>query len=225
MIRQFASLAINSLPSNVQDTVKRYWVAGERTFQRPQLQMKCRLDEKWEENLSLPALTDGYQLHAYNKDYDARWRELLDQSGEFGAMDETTFQSEILDHLVPDGAMFVTRGEKLVACAAVCALPSGLPAATLSYVVVRPEHRGHKLGKIASASVMQHARQQGFDEIILHTDDERLPAIITYAQLGFSPVSQASPGARARWQRIARTLNHNKQQVEPPRISPIGSRS
>jgi mycothiol synthase len=78
----------------------------------------------------------------------------------------------------------------------------GLPVATASsqfrpnaypgsgvvhWVAVDPAHRGLKLGYIVSLAVLHDFAQRGLKDAVLETQDERLPAIKTYRNLGFEP--------------------------------------
>ena len=72
-------------------------------------------------------------------------------------------------------------------------------------VAASPEHRGHQLGYQISLAALHQFVREDVHHAVLQTDDDRLPAIVTYIKLGFSPllihVNQA-----ARWERIYKNL-------------------
>lgn len=71
----------------------------------------------------------------------------------------------------------------------------------LHMVGLLPRHAGRKLGYYTSLAALLQMRQEGKSQAVLHTDDERLPAIKTYLNLGFVPEFTDSSHP-ARWQAI-----------------------
>ena len=90
----------------------------------------------------------------------------------------------------PERVFFAVDGEDRPVATATCWEVPGLypeGCAVLHMVGVLPEHRGHALGRFVCQAVMQQARQEGFGQMVLRTDDARIPAIKTYIHLGFVP--------------------------------------
>lgn len=191
--------AIKALPEPVRRVGRKWWLRRLAAGSRAQLCMKCDLRR---ELVAMPPLPLGYEPTPYSPDLHQKWLQLLQTGEEFGALDEASFQLQLVDTLLPDGAAFVSCEGELVACAAACALEAHLPAATLSYVVALPQHRGKKLGQIVTLEVMARAISAGYDSMVLQTDDHRFPAVKTYLKLGFVPDLAASPDAAARWEAI-----------------------
>jgi mycothiol synthase len=75
----------------------------------------------------------------------------------------------------------------------------------LHMVGALPGHRGKQLGKLVTVAAINYSRNEGFTVQRLDTDDERLPALGLYLDLGYYPVylDGTHPG---RWETIARTL-------------------
>jgi mycothiol synthase len=166
----------------------------------PQLRMVHVFHNKGK--LAAPKLPPGYRL-LQSVPYDGdRWVELINESGEFGIWSRETLDREILSGLLPQGAILVACGDKLVACAAVRHLKQFEPYALLTYVIVLREHQGRGLGTLVSAEAMQAARRSGYPGVVLQTDDWRLPAIRTYLRLGFIPDLKARPCTGDRWKRV-----------------------
>lgn len=51
-----------------------------------------------------------------------------------------------------------------------------------------PNFKGQKLGYWVSVAVLRQLAAEGVHHAVLQTDDFRLPAIVTYARLGFRPL-------------------------------------
>jgi len=85
----------------------------------------------------------------------------------------------------------------------------GRPAAEaeIGWVAVVPEHQGRGLGGQITLAACHAARELGFDEAFLFTDDFRLPAIKTYLNLGFTPDCWHESHA-GRWTAILRALGY-----------------
>jgi GNAT superfamily N-acetyltransferase len=66
--------------------------------------------------------------------------------------------------------------------------PACPPAqAEIGWVAVLPEYQGRRLGAQITLAACRGARELGFAEVFLLTDDFRLAAIKTYLNLGFQP--------------------------------------
>src|SRR5262249_55710560 len=150
----------------------------------------------------LVALRRGFHAHDYLAENEPAWLDLLNQSAEFGAWDATRLREEIVYHLLPGGAVLVSGRSEMVACAAVCDFPADAPLATLMYVVVLPEYRGHGLGKYVTAAAINRAFMAGYSGITLRTDDHRIPAITTYLDLGLKPQIRAGTTDNERWDKV-----------------------
>ncbi len=72
-------------------------------------------------------------------------------------------------------------------------------------VSVLDKARGRKLGRAVCARVLQYLKENGCTQIVLTTDDFRIPAIKTYLSLGFQPV-QNNEEMRRRWGAILSRL-------------------
>jgi mycothiol synthase len=132
-------------------------------------------------------LPSGYKFVPFTPESKGAWVELLNATGELGAWDGARLSKEILDTVLPEGAIIVTCGESLVACAAACRVAANLPFATLMYVAVHPSHRQRGLGRAVTLGALVACRNAGFPGMFLCTDDYRMPAIRTYQSLDFKP--------------------------------------
>ncbi|MFQ7747572.1 MAG: N-acetyltransferase family protein [Eubacteriales bacterium] len=76
---------------------------------------------------------------------------------------------------------------------------------TVHMVSVLDKARGRKLGRAVCGRVLQYLKENGCTQIVLTTDDFRIPAIKTYLSLGFQPV-QNNEEMRRRWGAILSRL-------------------
>ena len=58
---------------------------------------------------------------------------------------------------------------------------------SLDYVVSHSDYRGLGLGRIVCESVVKYCVDIGRNDVILHTDDWRIPALGLYLSMGFVP--------------------------------------
>ena len=70
-----------------------------------------------------------------------------------------------------------------------------------------PEYKGRKLGYWVSLSALHKLKNDGFTDVVLQTDDFRLPAIKTYINLGFEIDLISHDSIPERWGKIRRELN------------------
>lgn len=76
---------------------------------------------------------------------------------------------------------------------------------TVHMVSVLKKASGRKLGKILCEHVMRYLVRNGCTQIVLTTDDFRLPAIKTYLSLGFQPI-QNEDEMKRRWSAVFEQL-------------------
>ena len=167
----------------------------------PQLAMaKMHLD-----NLPPLRLEAGYQLRHFENGDEGGWNALVGKSFDsFYDFDGTLLRDPFFH---PARVLFLEYGYQLVATA--CAWRSekwGKNTGVLHMVAALPEHRGHHLGYHISLAALHQLAREGLHHAVLQTDDDRLPAIVTYLKLGFQPYL-CDPGQAARWEKIYRYLN------------------
>src|SRR3972149_3525015 len=154
---------------------------------RPQLEMR-------HENLDdLPQveLPEGYTLRRFEPGDEAAWISVLNSTGDLSewTLDNVQRVFRPDGHVVKECISLVMHGDTPVGCAGIALYdPVGSrPPAEVSWVAVRPEHRGKRLGYWVSLAAMRLMRERGHRRCFLTTDDVRLPAIEIYLRLGFQP--------------------------------------
>jgi len=116
------------------------------------------------------------------------------------------------DGVYPEGIFLAIIGQKIVGTTTAyfnnTPGDSSAPVSgTLHMVSVLPEANGRKLGRMLCGRAMDYLVRHGCSEIVLTTDDHRLPAIKTYLSLGFEPIiNDGDADMRARWDAVMASL-------------------
>lgn len=137
--------------------------------------------------LRRPPLPTGYSLRTYRAGDDSRWIKLLVGSG-FEQWDQQKFAEYMAAPERLDGSQVVECEGKLVAATFASQRQLEPRIGAVDYVVCLPEHRGHKLGMLTTVAVMQYLFEHGYEAVTLATDDDRMPALKIYLDIGFRPV-------------------------------------
>ena len=96
-------------------------------------------------------------------------------------------QSVLLEAPDVEETYLITRGAELLATASARIAPEFPQSGYLHWVAVAPEAQGQRLGFDISLAVLHDFARRGCRDAVLETDDDRLPAIKTYQNLGFVP--------------------------------------
>jgi putative acetyltransferase len=107
-----------------------------------------------------------------------------------------TFDRELAElpgaYAEPGGRLLVARtGDQLAGCIALRPLPGG--AGELKRLYVRPDFRGHGLGKKLALRLIREAAVIGYSQLYLDTLPTMTEAAALYRSLGFQPVEPYSP--------------------------------
>jgi len=142
------------------------------------------------ENITFPELSPDYRIRSYLKEDAASWVSIITSSfGRNYPADEAL--DEILNSKEFDanGLFFITYHEQPVGT--ICARVQSIKEQKTGYLHmlgVIPAHQGKKLGRKLTLCALHYLRRKGFQDVVLDTDDYRLPAIRTYIDIGFEPV-------------------------------------
>ena len=160
------------------------------------------------ENLPPLQCPNGYHIRTYQKGDEAHWARIMD----IAFVDQGRTAQDTYTHVInqpnfdPDGFCFVVHEGVPIGTA--CAWTRSLRSKTIGYIdmlAVLPEHRGYKLGKWLTVSVLYYFKARGVAYVMLDTDDFRLSAIKNYLNLGFVPVA-AGENHDERWRDIFQKL-------------------
>ncbi len=154
----------------------------------------------------MPELPAGYTLREY-KDSDL---EPLAKTLDL-AFDDVDWTPDLLkERLIeaPDVVKtFVVEFEgKPIATASARIMDDKFPGSGyLHWVGVHPDHRGKQLGTIVTIAVLREFVKLGCKDAVLETQDQRLPAIKTYKNMGFTE-EHIHETHSLRWAMIAELL-------------------
>ncbi|MCJ7738068.1 MAG: GNAT family N-acetyltransferase, partial [Anaerolineae bacterium] len=165
----------------------------------------------WPENLrkappgvELPA---DYELRSFESGDEDAYLDLLRSAGFNQSGDGTALS--YLRHTIPGGCFLVVHRPtgQLVATAVANHAPSmeRQRVGELGWVAARPEYSGKGLGRAVCAAVTARLLELGYHWIYLKTDDHRLPALVTYLNLGYVPYLCA-PDMQIRWAAVCANL-------------------
>ena len=161
-----------------------------------------------------PGVPTDYRVRTYRAGDEGQYLALMRRVG-FG-WDEKTL-STTLNTMLPDGLFFI---EHIPTAAIVASTVAGHgssdfhPAAgELGWVAVDPEHRGKRLGIVVCDEVLRRFIAAGYKDIILHTDEFRLPAIKTYLNLNFKPLMRNAE-LEDRWRIVFENLGLSNADLE-----------
>jgi len=168
-----------------------------------QLLMHCRCLDTLP---GLPVLPDGLHLRVAAHSDSETLACLL-----AAAFDDDTWTTErvgtsLLDaHDVPT-TYAIFDGRVAVATASVLLRDDSHPnSGYLHWVAVDPSWQGRRLGHVVCLAVLHEFARLKRRDIFLKTDDQRLPAIKTYVNLGFAGVVREEE-ERERWLKIAEAI-------------------
>jgi mycothiol synthase len=133
-----------------------------------------------------------------------------------------------MSKVLPDGFFLVEHEptRQIVATAMATHNPSPLHpfGGELGWLAGSPEHAGQHLGQVVCAAVTARFLRAGYRRIYLKTNDWRLPAIVTYLQLGYVPLLYAADMTE-RWQVLCAKLDWPYTPSDWPGHSPFESES
>lgn len=158
------------------------------------------------ENLEGLAVPSGYQIRTYQKGDAQSWVEIIKSS--FGAnynvkLDEILYSQEF----DPKSLFFATYQDQPVGTVYAWLLFSeGHKVGYIHMLSVLPEHQGKKIGRLLILWALYYFKNRNVQEVIVDTDDIRLPAIRLYLDLGFEPVYLEQSHKR-RWKTIFEKLD------------------
>jgi mycothiol synthase len=155
---------------------------------------------------SIPPVPEGFVLRLATHNDLASLAKLM--STAFGDPSWTTDRvaRELLDDPHCKATWVIVQGDQTVATATALLEPDQQPGTGIvHWVASDPAHRGKKLGFIVCLAVLHSFTQLQCKDSTLLTDDDRLPAIKTYYNLGFEPDHRHESHER-RWQNINQKL-------------------
>ena len=152
-----------------------------------------------------PVLPPGYELRGYRQGDEDSWGDAINTGDFYGIWDRARFDEYIRDPERMEGSRLVAKDGQVVAATFASIEQEALKAGRVDYVVSRPEYRGLGLGRVVCTEVVRHLIEKGYANVVLYTDDWRLPAIGLYLSMGFEPRMDREDMPE-RWERIRAKL-------------------
>lgn len=175
------------------------------------------------DNLPPVEVPGGYELRTYRPGDEAIWGQIMDvclplPSGQWRP-DLVRERLTSLPQFDPEGLFFATWHWLPVGTATAWRVrPEEQEIGYVHMVGVLPDHRGRRLGYVASLATLHRFRERGLRAAMLDTDDFRLSAIRAYLDLGFQP-EQRHPSHPERWAVILAELR-DRAALEYPLAAP-----
>ena len=148
---------------------------------------------------------DGYELRGYLRGDEDSWVDLFNTGGFGSSWDRARFDEYMTAPERKEGSRVVAKGDRIVAATFASAEVDTDCTGRVDFVVSHPEVRGLGLGRAVCSGVVRYLISRGYANVILYTDDWRLPAIGLYLSMGFEPqmTRMDMPG---RWRRVTEQL-------------------
>jgi len=144
-------------------------------------------------SIAPPPVHEGVVLRTYYKGIEQAWAEVVNSTDLGGDYDASKVRRFLTERAQFDRhglflALDAATGEPLATACAWRGFFAGRVRPALHMVAAKPQARGRGLGKLLCQAVLHHLAGQGEREVVLRTDDHRIPAIATYLSLGFLPM-------------------------------------
>ena len=151
----------------------------------PQLCMRLTVEP--ESNVQVSKVPSGYELRGYQSGDELAWANLINQGG-FGQKFTAKRVAEYMESSERRaGSSIVVKKGVILAATFATIQEEADNLSSLDYVVSHPDYRGLGFGRIVCEAVVKYFVEIGRNDVILHTDDWRLPALGLYLSMGFVP--------------------------------------
>ena len=152
-------------------------------------------------------ISDNFDLRAHRPGDEESWIDLLDTGG-FGMRWSRERFDEYLNGAERRAGSRVaaSRADGRVLAATFASVETDdASVGRVDFVVAHPEVRGTGLGRAVCSAVVRYLVGRGYENVVLYTDDWRIPAIGLYLSMGFEPRLNR-PDMPARWDAIRAQL-------------------
>ncbi len=152
--------------------------------------------------LSLPL---GFALHNHTVGKDeSAWERIVEAA--FGS--HYGFDSFLVaaGGYAPENVLYISRNGTDIATTTAVENDRYPGFGWLRMVATDPAAQGHHAGRLAVLAALQNLAARGYRQVLLSTDDKRLPAIALYRSLGFEPYYTDESHA-ARWAAVNEELD------------------
>jgi len=160
---------------------------------------------------AIPDLPAGYEMRVLRDSEEQMLAEVLAAAFPDYPWDFDKVCRDLRDPDDIETVYVIAHEGKLVATATARYVPDWYPDSQyVHWVGVHSEHRGKQLGKWLTVRVMEHGREAGRRDVVLETDDFRIPAIKVYLNLGYIPECRRDVDEE-RWRAVGEVLGRSLQ--------------
>ena len=171
----------------------------------PRKQLSMVITAEQARRMPEPVLPPGYELRGYLPGDENSWIETIN-TGEFGSLwDRGYFEEYIRGPERMECSRLVNMDGQVVAATFASVEEGASELGRVDFVVSRPEFRGLGLGRAVCTEVVRSLIEKGYANVMLYTDDWRLPAIGLYFSMGFQPRTDREDMPE-RWEQIREEL-------------------
>ncbi|MCE2456888.1 MAG: GNAT family N-acetyltransferase [Dehalococcoidia bacterium] len=175
----------------------------------PPKQLSMIISASRAEDMPEYTVPEGFVVRGYLPGDEESWTELLN-TGDYGSDWDRTRVVEFLagpERAV--GSVVVARDSRVVAATFASVEVDRDFTGRVDFVTSHPDVRGLGLGRVVCTGVVRYLVGKGYPEVILYTDDWRLPAIGLYLSMGFEPQMTRS-NMPERWRRVMKQLEGSR---------------
>ena len=148
---------------------------------------------------------EGFEVRGYRPGDEESWLELLN-TGEYGSdWDRPRLDEFLAGPERAAGSVVVAKDNRVVAATFASVEVGRDFTGRVDFVTSHPDVRGLGLGRVVCTGVVRYLVRKGYHEVVLYTDDWRLPAIGLYLSMGFEPQMTRSDMPE-RWRRVMEQL-------------------
>ena len=159
------------------------------------------------------ASPEGIVLRTFHDGDEQSWADIVNTTDLGGNYDVTKVREYFASRprFDPEGVFLVFdagTNQPLATVSASWLATFGRPRPLVDMLAARPEAKGRGLGRLLCQAVLNYFVRRGEHEVVLKTDDHRIPAIVLYLQLGFGPIRFVRGEDHAgRWEAVFKELS------------------
>ena len=175
------------------------------TAELPPKQLSMLISASRAESMPGYTIPEGFEVRGYLPGDEESWLELLNY-GEYGSNWDRPRLDEFLAGPERAAGSVVVAQDNHVVAATFASVEIGVDCTgRVDFVTSHPDVRGLGLGRIVCSGVVRYLVDKGYHQVILYTDDWRLPAIGLYLSMGFEP-QMTREDMPERWKRVMEQL-------------------
>ena len=175
----------------------------------PPKQLSMIISASRAEEMPEYTVPEGFEVRGYLPGDEESWLKLLN-TGEYGSdWDRIRLHEFLAGPERASGSVVVARDNRVVAATFASVEVGRDCTGRVDFVTSHPDVRGLGLGRVVCTGVVRYLVDKGYQQVILYTDDWRLPAIGLYLSMGFEP-EMTRRDMPERWRRVMEQLEGSR---------------